>query len=905
MCAATRKRDLPASAASDAWMPLPVGVQDNHSRHESIHMKSPVQELQERRDALILRFTQGRAPDFVERHAEILDDYFQETFARSSVGPRIQMEKNPCVMVALGGYGRKEQCLHSDVDVLLLFKKRVPDEAQELVQEVFYPLWDIGMEVGYGTRSLRECTRLASEDFEVLTSMVDARFLCGISSLYSDLLEGIRDKVLRRRGSALLKWLVETSQRRHAQFGDSSYLLEPNVKEGLGGLRDYHAIRWVAWCKYHVKRVDELVDNGHLAREELEGLSEAVSFIWKVRNWLHKIAGRKCDQLYFEHQVKLARDLGFEDSNGQQAVERCLGTMHGHMEFVKHLHRSFLNKVMPRGEKPYRRKIVARPRIQGLRVLQDALQFESAEAVRRNPVLLIRIFEQSALLGIPLSIDAIRLVRRRLPMIDEAFRSSDAVVRSLRRILVSPPQTFNALNEMLNTGILVALIPEMKTIQNRIQYDEYHVHPVDKHSLLAVRIAKGFADPISEGGSPLLSRLFEEIANPEILLWAALFHDIGKGVPERDHSERGAEIVKRVFARMGFEVDEIDTIAFLVREHLSMVKTATQRDLQDEKLVVQFARKFRNIDDLKMLYLLSVADCMATGPKAWNSWTDVLLRELFFKVHHILHKGELATRDSGEIIDKKRDDLLREVHSMPKASLEALFENMSPRYLLYTPSKDMVRHVELYQMLGEAPFVLDPGATLGDYHRTVTVCAKDRPGLFSSIAGALTLNNLDILNANIYTWRNRIALDIFTVRAPRDSLHEEEVWGKVKKDLHGALGGGLALEEALDEKLVSSRSTRGPDLRKPDRIVVDNDSSGFFTIVEIHTHDFPGLLYKITHALFRCGLDVLIAKIATNVDQVVDIFYVKDMDGQKVRDPDAVEVIENAMRRVLENGRNP
>ncbi len=868
-------------------------------------MNSPVEELKERREALIARFMEGRAPDFVDQHADILDDYFQESFARSSVGPRMHMEKNPCVLIALGGYGRKEQCLHSDVDVLLLFKKRVPEEAKELVQEIFYPLWDIGLEVGHGTRSLRECTRLATEDFEVLTSMLDARFLCGISSLYSDLMEGIQDRVLKRRGRSLLKWLVEKSQMRHDRFGDSAYLLEPNVKEGLGGLRDYHAIHWIAWCKYGAKQVGELVDKGHLARDEFEGLSEAVSFIWKVRNWLHKITGRKCDQLYFEHQVKLAGELGFEDVNGQQAVERCLGEMHGHMEFVKHLHRSFLNRVMPRGQKPYGRKIVSRLRIPGLRILKEALHFESPEAIRQNPLLLIKIFEQSALLGAPLSIDAVRLVRKRLAMIDEGYRSSDAVVRSLRRILVSPPQAFNVLNEMLNTGMLVALFPEMKAIVNRIQYDEYHVHPVDKHSLLAVRILKDLTDPQSQEGGALYPQLREEVANPELVFWAALFHDVGKGVPEKDHSEQGAEIVRRVFTRMGFPSDHIDTISFLVREHLSMVKTATQRDIQDEKLVVQFARKFRQIDDLKMLYLLTVADCMATGPKAWNSWTDVLLRELFFKVHRILRTGELATRTSGEIVEKKRMEVFRKARSMPPQKLEALFENMSPRYLLYTPSKDMVRHVELYRMLGDAPFVIDPGMGPTDHFRTVTVCAKDRPGLFSSIAGVLTLNNLDILNANIYTWRNRIGLDIFTVRAPRDSLREDELWTKLRNDLYTALSGALDLDAALDEKLLSCRPARKAGLEKPDRVVVDNESSGFFTVVEVHTHDFPGLLYKITNALFRRNLDVLIAKIATDVDQVVDIFYIRDVDGQKVDSEEAVTGIKDAIGQVLQNGREP
>ncbi len=865
-------------------------------------MKSPVEELQGKREALVSRFMKGHASDFVDQHAEILDHYFQECFAASSVGPRMHMEKNPCALIALGGYGRKEQCLHSDVDVLLLFKKRVPEEARELVQEIFYPLWDVGLEVGYGTRSMRECMRLALEDFEVLTSLIDARFLCGFSSLYSDFTEGIQDKVLRKRGRALVKWLIETSQNRHARFGDSGYLLEPNVKEGLGGLRDYHAIRWIARSRYNVKQLGELVDNGHFAREEIQGLSEAVSFIWKVRNWLHKVTGRKCDQLYFEHQVKLARDLGFEDADGQQAVERCLGTMHGHMEFVKHLHLHFLNKVMPRGQKPYRRKIVSRLRVQGLQILKDALYFESPGAIRANPLLLIKIFEQSALLGVPLSIEANRLVRKSLPMIDEDFRRSDAVVHSFRRILVSPPQTFNVLNEMLNTGALVALVPEMKAIVNRIQYDEYHVHPVDKHSLLAVRILKTLAEPGSEAAGPLCPQLAGEIAKPELVLWSALFHDVGKGVPGKDHSEEGAEITRRVLTRMGFSAEDIDTVCFLVKEHLSMVKTATQRDIQDESLVVRFARRFREVDDLKMLYLLTVADCMATGPKAWNSWTDVLLRELFFKVHRILLKGELATKTSGEIVEKKRVEVYREARFVPREKLEALFENMSPRYLLYTPAKDIVRHIELYQMLGDSPFVLDPTAGTEDDFRTVTVCAKDRPGLFSNISGVLTLNNLDILNANIYTWRNRTAVDVFTVRAPRDRLHEDEVWSKVRNDLHEVLRGTLSLDEALDEKLRSTKRNRRPGPKKPDRIVVDNESSGFFTVVEVHTHDFTGLLFKITHALFRRNLDVVIAKIATNVDQVVDIFYIRDMFGQKVDDDKAVTGIKDAIGQVLSNG---
>ena len=301
-----------------------------------------------------------------------------------------------------------------------------------------------------------------------------------------------------------------------------------------------------------------------------------------------------------------------------------------------------------------------------------------------------------------------------------------------------------------------------------------------------------------------------------------------------------------------------------------------------------------------MLYLLTVADSKATGPKAWNDWIASLLTELFFKVYHILKKGELATPVAVDIFEKKRKEILQESLSIPLEDLESLFEQMSPRYLLYTPVKDILRHIELYQRLASAPVVLETQILPRTDYRTVTVCAHDRPGLFSKISGVFTLNNLDILDAQIYTWRNRIALDIFKVKAPPDTLFEDETWTRVRKNLHSALSGELDLGLVLDEKLQTYQSAAVKSTAsRPDKIIVDNSGSDFFTIVEVYTYDFPGLLYRITDALFRCNLDVWVAKIATKVDQVLDIFYVRDLDGQKVTDPYQVEAIKATISQVL------
>ena len=865
-------------------------------------LQAPVDILQEKKNDLVDRLLKGDEPAFLERHGEIIDDYFRESFARSAVGPRMGIDKNPHAIIALGGYGRKEQCLYSDVDVMLLFKKKIPEEAKGLVQEIFYPLWDIGLDVSYATRTLKECTALASRDFEVLTSLMDVRFVCGISSLYSDLTSSLRNKVFQRHGPAHVAWLAERSRDRHDRFGDSTYLLEPNLKEGMGGVRDYHTMLWIARTAYDITEPRDLEFLGHLSHDEFGSLMEALSFITNVRNRLHHISGRKCDQLYFEYQIKLAGVLGFRPKNGQQPVEAFLGALHGQMEFLKRHHLMFLNKVLYRKRRYKKPKSPQRTVSPGILEVNGALYFETPEVILEKPYLLIKIFEKSATLGLPLSVETTRLIREFLYLIDESFRRSGKVIKAFHRILDAPPQTFNVLNEMLNTGILVALIPEMKGIVNRIQYDEYHVYPVDKHLLRTVQTLKEFREAGSGTEDAFYGALFREIEAPGLLLWAALLHDVGKAIDEHDHSGQGARIVKGVFERMGFSGPDIETISFLVLEHLFLIHTATRRDIHDERIVVQCARRFGDVEHLKMLYLLTVADSRATGPKAWSEWRSTLLRDLFIKVLHILEKGELATRAASDVVEKKRSDVFDRLASCPRKAVETVFDQMSPRYLLYTSAKDILRHMELYRELGEEPCVLEAQVKPRSKYRTVTVCAKDFPGLFSKIAGVFTLNNLDILSAQIYTWRNHIALDIFKVKAPPDRLREKETWDQVKRNLRSALKGELALEPALAKKVRAYQSLQKKIPRKPDRIVVDNDASDFFTVIEVYTHNFPGLLFKVTDALFRCKLDIWVAKIGTKADQVVDVFYVRDFDGQKVNDPDAVAAIKEAVYEVLSNG---
>lgn len=859
----------------------------------------PVKKLLKKREELVRKFTDREENNFLSKHTEIYDNYFQECFAASRVGPKVRIDKNPYAILALGGYGRKEQCLHSDIDVILLFEKRLPREADALVQEIFYPLWDCGFEIGYSTRSLKECITLARNDFEILTSLIDARFLCGMSSLYATVVDQLRSKVLKKKGRKYIEWLLENTRKRHSLYGDSTYLLEPNLKEGLGGLRDYHTMLWIARSSSGLEKPRDLEFFGYLSHDEFKRLAEAVEFVSRVRNWLHYFTDRKCDQLYFEYQEKVADAMKFTGVGKQQPVEVFLGELHREMECIKQNFQLFLNNISTgkRGRK--KRKCRDEALSDDLEINQGFLNFRHPENIPRNPRLLLRIYVESARKGVFLGNEAKRLVRDFLYLVNPEIIGRAFVLEAMEEILKSHVVA-KILEDMFNTGILIELIPELDSIRDRIQYDEYHIYPVDKHSIKTTEILQRFLFSEKSGDARDLYRgIAREISSPETLLWAGLFHDIGKGDTGGHHAERGSTMVRSILERLGADENKINDTAFLVREHLLMVKTATRRDLDDENTVLQCARRIKNPELLKMLFLLTVADSMATGPNAWNDWIEMLLKELFFKVHHLLVKGELTTPDAVQILEEKREQIFKNYHALPEGELSKLFEQMSPRYLLFTPVEHILYHIDLFRRLGTKPFVMDIRKEENSRVRTVTVCARDFPGLFSRIAGTLTLNNLYILSAQIYTWRNRVALDIFKVESPADRLFESEVWEKTENALDKVLKDELDLKKELEEKFSAYPARPKRVITRPDRIVVDNEFSDFFTIIEVYTHDAPGLLYRITDALFRNNLDIWVAKIATKVDQVVDVFYVRDFEGQKVDEPERVEEIKKAIAEVL------
>ncbi len=868
--------------------------------------QTSVARLQKNRRRLLTYLpAKGKINDLLLQQTAMLDHYFMERFAESRVGPQMNFHKTPYAMIALGGYGRQEQCLHSDIDFLLLFQKTVPPESKPLIREIIYPLWDMGFTVGHATRSIKECLRLAAEDLEVLTALLDARFLSGMSPLYTELRERLHRFLTGSRSRRTIAALLERTHARHQKYGDASYLLEPNLKEGQGGLRDYHTILWIARLTDKIIQPRDLEYNGTLSHEEFQQLETALAFIWKTRNLLHFLTGKKSDQLFFAHQETMADILGYTGSRGQMAVERFLGQLHEHLDYIKQTCLVFLAETGPARRAIFRRAAGAgQSRIDGLKISDNLLGFASPEHILASPHLLIKLFEESARRQLPIHSEARRTVKEFLYLVDTRFRRDPQTIETFERILTTPARTFNTLDEMRKTGLLQRLIPRLQPIINRIQYDGYHLYPIDRHCLKTVKIIKELtAGKTTESLPALLLQDFGP--HQKMLLWAALLHDIGKGETGSDHSRQGAKIAAGILTDFGYQREFVATVAFLIEEHLLMIKTATRRDLEDEETALTCARRIKDVKRLKMLYLLTIADSMATGPKAWNDWSAALLRDLFFKTLKILEKGELASYEAVATLEKKKQAVLDSAVTREEGrALLAHLELLSPRYLLYTPAAVILEHRHLYRLLQKKSFVwnIQPAENLEA--RTVTICAPDRPGLFAKIAGVFALNGLDILQADIFTWKNNTALDIFTVRPPADILYEKERWQKAKRHLHQAIKGDLDLAASLTPLPPDNPSGCHYAIR-PHRITIDNQSSSFFTIIEVIAYDFPGLLFHITDALYRQDLDVRLAKIATKIDQGVDVFYVRNVYGQKIENTEQIDSIRTAVEAVMPGAVEP
>ena len=812
--------------------------------------------------------------------------------------------KGRCAVVAQGGYGRGELNPHSDIDVLFLYGWRAASHVEFVAHKILYPLWDAGLTVGHATRTAAECVRQARRDQVIQTALVDARHVCGDEGLYADLERALWRQLSGAGADRFVGTKISERGRRHQRHGESVFLLEPDVKEGQGGLRDIHTAMWIARAKCGAVEIRDLPRTGLLERADADALERGRDFLWRTRNELHFQAGRHHDRLTFESQEQAARGLGFHGEERLSEVETFMRSYYLHAEEVNRLSSLVIHRAVDHDPARRRRPRSGRELRPGVRIAERTLAVTPVNGGRvpsRGPARpLRRPAKVSSGPGTGLPGD--RSGRGRGTMEGELSVSAGAN-RGFLDILRGNEWIYETLLEMHRTGVLDALIPEFGRVRCMALHDLYHIYTVDQHLMRAVKEFERLRSGEFEDSLPRLSQLAREVERPEILILGILFHDIGKG-QGGGHSELGRVMALRVAERMGLNVDQQELLAFLVLHHLLLTGTAFRRDIRDEKTVLDLADTMGTVENLKALYVLTYSDMKAVGPDVWNNWKASLLEELFNHTHDVLEE-----REKGEYARPDRDLKVRRIQERVLAQLGAehpadevrrdFVEAMPKRYFLTTPEEDMRFHYRLLRRLRDEPFLAAVFHHPEHGHSEVAICARDQPGLFASIAGVFAAMELNVLSARINTRRDGLILDVFRIshQGRAEVVMDSGKWSRMELSLERVLKGKVDVAELVGRSRPSW--SHRPAVRVPTHVRWDNAASDDFTIVEVYTQDRPGVLFTITYLLSTLGFAIHLAKISTDVDQVADVFYVADGDGRKILDEGRLRALSDALHQEL------
>jgi [protein-PII] uridylyltransferase len=857
-------------------------------------------------------FAGASGSEIVTAMTAAMDDLLRALFhyADAEHGRRAPKLNQKITVVARGGYGRGELNPQSDVDLLFLHDYKRGPYAEIVTEIILHALWDAGLIVGHGVRTAKECVRLANDDLKEKTAILDARFLCGDEKLYAELDKLLIADVLNRNQDKFFATKLEESRKRHAQYGDSIYLLEPQIKEGEGGLRDLHTAMWLAKVKYKVHSLEELVQKAVITEPEAAEVIEARDFLWRVRNSLHFLTGRHFDQLTFELQERIEPMLGVKPDEGQSAGSALMRAYYQHASTIHRFAEGLIARVTENTAGGFFRRTPTRKIRPGVIVQGKLLSIAQADFFKRDPINLLTIYADCQAQDVSLSGSTYQLVRDNLGLIDDRLRKDPRVAEALMTILGARQRVAETLEAMHLSGVLGAIIPEFGNLYARVLHDLYHIYTVDRHSLVAVRELERLRTGEFKDSTPLLTEVARELGQLPLVFLSLLLHDIGKG-HGHEHHERGAKLTAEVSQRLGLNNEEIDLVVFLVRNHLMMSQVAQKGDLDDLTTVQEFAHTVGSIDRLKALYLLTYADMRAVAPKVYNNWRDMLLSDLYLRALKVLEQGDREAADPARrlatVKATVRENLL--AVSAPEADVSAFIDQMPDRYFFTVPEDDIGLHFDLMRSLDDRPLVCRirhfPELEFSEF----IVVTHDQTGLFSKIAGVLTANNLNILSARITTRSNGVAMDVFRVShqmGESSMALEEDRWLRVERDLERVITGQQDIAELVAAAHHVQSAGRKFVRHVPTEVTVDNRTSEQFTVIDVFTQDRVGLLFAITHTLFRLGLRIHLARISTNADQAIDVFYVSDRDsGAKIEDLDRMRELRAGLLEQVEQNPRP
>lgn len=807
-----------------------------------------------------------------------------------------------CCLIALGGYGRRELAPHSDIDLMFLFHPDATKTIPDLVKQVLHPLYDSGFQVGHSVRTIQDCVELGLSDLTVRTSMMEARFLAGSPELFQQFHARYVRKVVSKGFDAYLEQKVAERQREYQKFGETVYLLEPNVKKSKGGLRDLHLLQWIGSARYQAPTIRELSDRGILSQTDYRAIKEAREFLLRVRSFLHSRAGMAQEILTFDEQVWLAKQLGFVDRPHLLAVEQFMQQYYRHTMGLHVAAMRFIDRCRRRSLWQRLIRWMPAPRIDRYFVVEGeslTVPAELRSQVLDRPEPLLALFDLARARRLNIDPALLEDIHRHAEILSAERFHTPETGRTFLSILAGPG-TARTLEAMHRAHLLEKLVPAFSRVRGLMQFNQYHKYTVDEHSLLAVAKAEALAEHPG-----VLGEVYREIKRKDLLHLAVLLHDLGKG-HEEDHSEVGKRLAEDTAARLGFDEQDTTTLVFLVHRHLLMAHTAFRRDPYDEKVLLPFSRAVGTPEVLRKLLALTAADIAAVGPEVLTKWKESLLVELYLRALQEV-SGERETADEPRRLSRIAAEVAQHDagQDLPveQAWIRSELEQFPLRYVDGTAPCRIAAHLAAIRRLRAGGVIVEAEfhAQLGTCEYTVIAHNDLIPGLFSKIAGVMAAGGLQILDAQIVTRTDGVVVDTFQVADPdyqgAPPVNRRESIGDT---ITQVLTGRQTIETVMRRGARLSMGRPLPAHRQPAEVRIDNETSDRFTILDVFADDRQGLLYVITNAIFQLGLSVHASRISTRLDQVADVFYVTSMEGKKVEEADRLEAIRAAILREIE-----
>ncbi len=843
---------------------------------------SGIRALLEEEGAVIreAHFAGAGGSEVVQRRTSLIDRILRETHVQLNTDGSLP------VLLAVGGYGRGEMNPYSDIDIMLLCRD---ERDRQRSPDLLYPLWDAGMDVGYSVRTIDECVALARQDIKIRTSLFESRHIAGSPDLFATFLKTMQSEVFYWRVDNFIKEKLADRGDIRQKFGGSIYLREPNIKEGTGGLRDIHTAMWAAFARFRTQSLDDLAARKLITEGQLAVFLRSRGFLWRLRNEIHYLSGRKNDHLTFDLQERVAKDFKYRDSAHLLAVERFMKAYFIHARNIREFSNIIIDAVL---HKPSWKWYEHTIRLGPFSIKGRTLFPASDTVIKENPSLSITAFELAHLRHATLSDHLKEMIR--LCRISDEVRASSSASAAFCSILNNPDGLSQTLILMKELKLLGRYLPEFRAIQALARHDYYHRYTVDEHILLAIRnLELVWTGQLT--GHPTLAEAFRSVKKRWILTLALLLHDLGKAFRD-NHELRGEELAKGILDRLGIVGDDRQRILLLIRHHVVMTLLSQRRELGDRKVIDDFARLVQDRENLNMLYLLTYADISAVNPTAWTQWKSVLLRDLYVRTLHSLEGRANLDEETQDRLASARERITRGLQGrFPLEEIEAYLATMPEQYILMVSNQRVADHLEMMRVLPKENLVIRHRHEPERGYTELTVCAYDAYGMFYRTAGAIAAKHLSILRAQVFTSKQGVMLDTFQITDPAGNMCDyEDVWESVRTDLRNVLmHGGRPPEPGLFKTPAGTTVVASPTVE------FDNTTSDQFTIIDITARDRVGFLYHVARTLFELNLDICSAKIVTEGSRVMDAFYVTDLFRRKIDDSARLIKIKDALTSVI------